>query len=348
MDFDKNQPFSLYALKYYKLGLCIIPCNCKKPLISWKKYQEKRPSLATIYRWLEKYPNANIGIITGKISNLSVIDCDNLDLTIEDLQNEFGKTTFIVSTPSRGKHLYYSFDGESCKVNYQNRKIDIRANGGCIIAPYSFNADKKGFYEILQGNLNDLGKLPMIKNNLLKNEQQSDFCLSYKDSQNQLDLNIPEGQRNFVLFHSLKNIAHSHRSYESLLKGAYEINAFRFEKLLDEDEIKRTVKKVWNYKITNQLYSKKRSRKQEILDCVDNKNSFYLLEFLRSNHDGLRKYFYISQVPVAKQIGMTEKTLRKALDFLLKKNLLLRQKINNEKVSKSKKIKAFTYKYSFY
>ncbi len=56
------------------------------------------------------------------------------------------------------------------------------------LTPY--NAYKKGFYEILQGNLNDLGKLPMIKNNLLKNEQQSDFCLSYKDSKNQLNLTI--------------------------------------------------------------------------------------------------------------------------------------------------------------
>ncbi len=32
----------------------------------------------------------------------------------------------------------------------------------------------------------------------------------------------------------------------------------------------------------------------------------------------------------------------------IKKNLLLRQKTNNEKFSKGKKIKAFTYKYSFY
>lgn len=337
-DLSSSRPFLNYALEYYGIGLSIIPCDGKKPLVCWKKYQNKKPSKATIYRWVEKYPNANIGIVTGKISNISVVDSDNSELTAEMLQSEFGETPFIVETPGGGKHLYYSFNSESCLTNHLNRKIDIRASGGCIIAPHSYNSKKKGFYRLLHGDINDLNGLPAIKDNSLQSSKLQDFS----------DSLIFEGNRNNALFYQLKEIAKSYKTYESLLEQAFQINAFRFSTSLSENEIISTTKKVWGYKVTNQLYSKKNSRKQEMLSCLENKAAFYLLEFLRANHEGLRKYFYISQPQVAKQIGTTEKTLRKAINFLIEKKLLFRQKIKNEKIVKGLNIKAFMYKYSFY
>lgn len=163
------QPFANYALDYHELGLAIIPCEGKAPKVSWKKYQTKRPSLATIYRWMKLFPAANIGLITGKISGITVIDCDNPNLSLEELEAEFGKSKFVVSTPSGGRHLYYSFNGEKSQTGYK-QKIDVKGEGGLIIAPYSFNTDKKTHYAITKGCFDDLMSLTTLKPNLLSKQ----------------------------------------------------------------------------------------------------------------------------------------------------------------------------------
>jgi hypothetical protein len=68
-----------YALEYAKLNnYSIIPIGVnKKPLIKWQEYQERRASPKEIAAWWGEYEDANIGIVTGKISGITVIDIDN-------------------------------------------------------------------------------------------------------------------------------------------------------------------------------------------------------------------------------------------------------------------------------
>ena len=84
------------ALSYLKQGLSVIPVTspqmispdtpekemiekCKRPLISWKDYQTRLPTEKEICQWFDQHPDANIGIVTGKISNLVVFDLDSTD-----------------------------------------------------------------------------------------------------------------------------------------------------------------------------------------------------------------------------------------------------------------------------
>ncbi|MCG6533892.1 MAG: bifunctional DNA primase/polymerase, partial [Syntrophales bacterium LBB04] len=66
------------ALKYQEKGLPVIPLKPwdKKPYIAWKQYQERCATPEEIKTWWQKWPDAMIGIVTGKVSNLLVIDCD--------------------------------------------------------------------------------------------------------------------------------------------------------------------------------------------------------------------------------------------------------------------------------
>ena len=48
----------------------------KKPYIRWERFQKERPSEEQVRGWWGKWPNAMIGIVTGKISDLAVIDID--------------------------------------------------------------------------------------------------------------------------------------------------------------------------------------------------------------------------------------------------------------------------------
>ena len=253
-DNSSPQPFALHALEYHNLGFAVIPCFGKKPLVAWKKYQSKKPSLATVYRWIKQFPAANIGIITGKISNLTVIDCDNLDLSIEELQKEFGESPFIVSTPSGGKHLYYSNNQEAKKINFDGRKIDLIVEGCFIIAAHSFNKEKNGFYSVVKGGFDDLTNLPTLKANAVDFGLKNEPLKLTSQSSFSADFLVNDGQRNGYLFNELKKIAESFRSLEALEKRAFEINGFSFANQLGNQEVVDVAKSVWGYKIKGCLY----------------------------------------------------------------------------------------------
>lgn len=130
------------ALYYHKLGLSIIPAQKnKKPLVKWEQYQKQRPTEALIHEWWgKKYPTANIAIITGQISNLTVIDIDSAKgrELIEELTPESFLTP-IVDTPSGGEHRYCRYEENSINAVRFLDGCDIRSEGGYVIAPPSVN-----------------------------------------------------------------------------------------------------------------------------------------------------------------------------------------------------------------
>lgn len=69
------------AIAYLNCGHSVIPIQSreKKPLIPWERYQKSSATLDEINSWWSKWPDANIGIVTGAISELVVIDLDTPD-----------------------------------------------------------------------------------------------------------------------------------------------------------------------------------------------------------------------------------------------------------------------------
>lgn len=345
------QSFSAHALEYHGLRLSIIPCDEKRPLVSWKKYQSKKPSLATVYRWIDKFPQANIGIVTGKVSNITVIDCDDSNLPTEELEKEFGVSNFIVSTPSGGKHLYYQHGGESKKTNFDGRKIDLIGGGCFIVAPNSFNRKKNGHYKLVKGGFDDLTKLSELKVNLVDFEPKNELSAISRNFAGGSDLQIAEGQRNAHLFYQLKKMARSHRSFESLQERAFEINQFSFSKPLDAEEVISVAKSVWKYKVSGSLIENNEgfvlARISEVEELSKFSKALPLLLMLRFYHEGLRKDFCIDQIKASQKFGWDRKSLKKAIDVLLEKKFLFRRNNKNEKVRKGSKIKTAPYQYYF-
>jgi len=130
--------------QHTKRGWAIFPCNGKIPLTS-HGYKDASADPIIIKGWLEKYPDANIGIATGKVSDIFVVDIDvkNGALgyeSLKDLEREFDKlpATVEVITPSRGRHIYFKYPacGIGCKTAVRPG-IDARGDGGYVIAPPS-------------------------------------------------------------------------------------------------------------------------------------------------------------------------------------------------------------------
>ena len=139
------------ALNYAeKFNYSIIPVNpkTKKPYFSWKQNQTRRATSTEIQKWWGKYPKAMIGIATGKLSGIFVIDCDTRE-GYEAVQKLIPESLLmpIARTPRGGWHLYFLMPANSRFTvgTAIMPGVDFRAEGGYIIAPPSINAEGKGY-----------------------------------------------------------------------------------------------------------------------------------------------------------------------------------------------------------
>ena len=64
------------ALAALARGWSVIPVRPrdKRPIVAWQAYQEERPTVEQLERWWTRWPEANVGIVTGAISGLVVLD----------------------------------------------------------------------------------------------------------------------------------------------------------------------------------------------------------------------------------------------------------------------------------
>ena len=130
------------ALLYLDRGWSVIPCYSNKmAMVSWKPFQKKLPTKDQIIKWWTASPNANIAIITGKLSNLTVVDVDPRNGGSNQGMNFITPT---VKTGGGGWHYYFKFDGSKKRIGGVG--IDIQSEGSYVIAPPSKTT---GVYEWL-------------------------------------------------------------------------------------------------------------------------------------------------------------------------------------------------------
>lgn len=210
------------ALKYRERGFSIIPTGQdKKPLIKWEEFQKRIATDEEVRTWWKQWPDANIGIVTGTISNLAVIDIDTdegkeaiLDYVPDSL------LTPTVQTPKGGQHLYFRCPDD--KLTNNARMIpgcDLRANGGYVVAPPSVNGTGKQYKWIVDlktsiASLPD-AYLKHIKNNSIYSSKGivTDAVTLFQD-----------GRRDEDLFHIANQLAKA-RTPENEIRQVLEILA---------------------------------------------------------------------------------------------------------------------------
>lgn len=137
------------ALQYRSMGLSVIPLSPKSKIppkgFSPIPYRARIATEDEIRQWWKDEPNYNVGIVTGKLSGVFVIDLDKYadDYSEESAQNIIGDSIVCptVETPRKGQHLYYSYP-ENFNPTIGSRiapGIDYRGEGGYILAPPSVN-----------------------------------------------------------------------------------------------------------------------------------------------------------------------------------------------------------------
>src|SRR6056297_3013174 len=148
------------ALLYSSKGWRVIPlhfplanghCSCKNPNCpspgkhpqrKWKSEnghplpEYRVQPEGTIKRWWTEHPSANLGILTGQISGLVVLDIDGLEGEGSIEGKEIPSTPTVIT--GRGRHLYFKAPDFEIKNSVRILpQVDIRGDGGLVVAPPS-------------------------------------------------------------------------------------------------------------------------------------------------------------------------------------------------------------------
>ncbi len=178
-----------WALEYASEGICVFPthsivrdadgvaaCSCGKPCKSPGKHPrvmrgllEATDDASTVERWWRRWPDANVALATGARSGLVCIDVDcgpgkvgmqSFEALLADQDATPFERTARVETGGGGMHLFFKHPGGGVRVpsrvNALGTNIDIRADGGYVVAPPSKHASGRDYAWAIQGELEEL------------------------------------------------------------------------------------------------------------------------------------------------------------------------------------------------
>ena len=226
-----------YAKMYVDaFGFSVIPIalDSKKPAIEWKEFQHRKPTEEELKKWFLEN-NFNIGIVTGAISGIAVVDLDSKEAIEFARQNKFPKTPCVKT--GKGYHLYFKY--KNGVRNFQKRDdlkdIDLRSDGGYVLAPPSIHPETKTSYQWVTLPVEvDYAELPEII--LQKPQQKSQLAELYKG--------VPKGERNNTLTRLVGSWVSDGLSYQECLINAQLWNE-KNDPPLSEKEVETTVKSIF-------------------------------------------------------------------------------------------------------
>ena len=278
------------AIEYAKKGFAVFPLKYhdKVPLTR-NGCKDATTDAAQIKAWWQKYPNANIGLATGSVSqNVFVIDLDidedrGIDgyHSLEDWQREHGDfpETWTAITGRGGYHLYYRGNGR-----IKNRAgiidgVDIRGNGGYVVAPPSIHKNGRRYEWEYSPDEFELAK---ADNNVM-------YFLNHDDHRQSASFTMPNivsaGQRNQMLFRFACMMQAKGASDQSVFAATMAENESSCSPPLTEQEVRIIVSSATKYDKGKPIHidSEGVATRENKDDVIGNPE--WVLNFLDCNHD---------------------------------------------------------------
>ena len=110
-------------------------------LPSWTAYQHRVPTLEEVGAWFGNGTPRNIGIVTGEVSGVVVVDCDD-ENAIAWADAHLPPSPMRTRT-AKGEHRFYRHPGGTIRNQVRLRTgsariaVDVRADGGYVVGPGS-------------------------------------------------------------------------------------------------------------------------------------------------------------------------------------------------------------------
>ena len=218
----------------------------------------------TVLGWWEKWPNSNIGVATGRNSGLLVVDIDPRnggDDTIDTLVEKHGQfpDTVEALTGGGGRHLLYDYPTEGGPISGSvlDDGVDIKSDGGYIVAPPSVHISGKSYEWELSSDPSDTEVVPPPEWLV---EQLRNPLLTLKSGANakeRLDPaeilgGIPVGERNDTLFRYFCRLRDKNLTWEEcVVLGEEVINASPSDPPFLRREMLQCLKSAFQYEPVN-------------------------------------------------------------------------------------------------
>ena len=278
------------AIEYAKKGFAVFPLKYRNKVpLTRNGCKDATTDAAQIKAWWQKYPNANIGLATGSVSqNVFVIDLDidedrGIDgyHSLEDWQREHGDfpETWTAITGRGGYHLYYRGNGK-----IKNRAgiidgVDIRGNGGYVVAPPSIHKN---------GNRYEWEYSP-DEFEIAKADNNVEYFLNHDDHRQSASFTMPNivsaGQRNQMLFRFACMMQAKGASDQSVFAATMAENESSCSPPLTEQEVRIIVSSATKYDKGKPIHidSEGVATRENKDDVIGNPE--WVLSFLDCNHD---------------------------------------------------------------
>ena len=205
-----------WALGYARAGLPVFPvqtpvgqaCSCGNPSCrnigkhprtenGWKDATTDAEQIIT---WWTKWPTANIGMPTGKMSGLIVVDCDPRNggptdrYDLRERYGDYGETA-EAQTGGGGLHVFFKFDDAVGKPEI-GPGIDVQSDGVYVVMAPSLHRSGRRY---------EWDGIDSAKALLAVSEFPGHWCQQQADSQaaakqaDPIPKVIPDGQKHFAI-----------------------------------------------------------------------------------------------------------------------------------------------------
>lgn len=237
------------ALAYAARGWSPIPIEPrgKRPLVPWLDFQQRIAEPREIAAWFARWPDANVGIVTGRVSGLVVVDIDARHGgpdSLRELERAHGPLPPTVEAASGGggRHLYFA----PAEAPLHNRVgirpgIDLRGEGGCVVAPPSIHPSGRR-YAWIKGHAPDTlapASLPAWFATLVRGAAPSGHPLAHW--RRLVREGVAEGERNNTLASLTGHLLWRGVDPEVALELLLAWNRMRCRPPLTDDEVARVV-----------------------------------------------------------------------------------------------------------
>lgn len=241
--FDREAVLSacMHYVRSKKWPVFPLRSNRKDPAVH-TGYKAASLSLEQIEEWWDKNPSCNVGIPTGGIARLLVIDTDEKNgvsgqESLAILEREYSPLpeTLTASTANGGKHRYFLLPAGATARNRTAVRpgIDVRCEGGYVVAPPSVVDGK--FYSWID-ETQPIVEAPSWLLSVISSSSQSPG----KTERERTDVFV-QGSRNDQLFRFVMTQLRVGTPPDKMAEVAENANSSMCEPPLENDEVNQIV-----------------------------------------------------------------------------------------------------------
>lgn len=244
-----------FALAYVqKLNFKIFPIHHKSKVpMTHRGFKDATNDLKQVEEWFTLFPDAGIGLPTGKINNILVLDIDPRnggDVSLSRLIDEYGELPHTVQclTGGGGQHYYFKYDERLSKSKLDGYPgLDIQSDGKYVVVPPSTHPNGKKYHweESSKPVITDFAEVPSWLINLTEIKKQN---IRHKvkpvNEYVRILQGVNEGERNNSLMTIIGHLIALRMDYREVYEWVHLWNENRCNPPLDKDVVTTAINNV--------------------------------------------------------------------------------------------------------